>query len=74
MNEFRFPCPSFPICFSALLPNWPLTLSAFCQGCNFPASVLFGALWATFGAPVAFGAAAAIAIVSGIMMAKPKNN
>lgn len=34
-----------------------------------PASVIFGALWAAFGAPVAFGAAAAVAIFSGIAMA-----
>jgi len=31
-----------------------------------PASVLFGALWATLGAVPAFGAAAAIALVSGV--------
>lgn len=33
-----------------------------------PASVLFGALWATFGALTAFGAAAAVAAFSGIAM------
>jgi len=31
-----------------------------------PASVIFGALWATFGALTAFGAAAAVAAISGI--------
>ena len=34
-----------------------------------PASVLFGALWAAFGAVPAFGAAAAIAGISGVAMA-----
>jgi len=34
-----------------------------------PASVLFGAAWAAFGAPAAFGAAAGVAMVAGITMA-----
>ena len=34
-----------------------------------PASVVFGALWAAFGAPLAFGAAAGVAAVAGIAMA-----
>lgn len=34
-----------------------------------PASVLFGALWAAFGAPAAFGLAAGVAAVAGIAMA-----
>ena len=40
-----------------------------------PASVLFGALWAAWGAAAAFGAAAAIAVVSGIWLfaSSPKN-
>ncbi|MFA6328764.1 MAG: MFS transporter [Candidatus Micrarchaeia archaeon] len=37
-----------------------------------PASVLFGALWAAWGAAAAFGAAAAIAAVSGVAMAISK--
>ncbi|VVB99617.1 Multidrug resistance protein MdtG [uncultured archaeon] len=33
-----------------------------------PASAIFGALWAGFGAPVAFGAAALVAAISGVAM------
>ena len=33
-----------------------------------PASVIFGALWAAFGAPLAFGVAAAVAAVSGLWL------
>ena len=33
-----------------------------------PASVIFGALWAAFGAPIAFGSAAGIAIIAGVAL------
>lgn len=34
-----------------------------------PASAVFGALWAGFGAPFAFGAAAGVAVIAGVAMA-----
>jgi MFS family permease len=33
-----------------------------------PASIIFGVLWTGFGAPVAFGAAAIVAIIAGVMI------
>jgi MFS family permease len=34
-----------------------------------PANAVFGFLWAVFGAPVAFGAAALVALCAGLLMA-----
>jgi hypothetical protein len=33
-----------------------------------PASILFGALWATFGAQVAFGVSAGLAIAASVLL------
>lgn len=37
-----------------------------------PANALFGIIWATFGTPVAFGAAAAVAVLAGLLMLAQK--
>jgi len=48
-----------------------MALGAYSSACGavyLPANIIFGVVWASFGAAPAFGAAAAIAILAGIIM------